>query len=180
MPAGELPTTQSCITQLSESHRGCCHPISSQDALVVLKRELPNCLFRKHSSAHVDLRLACRALREALRPILSSDDGADSEASSDTDLGRMQRLPGQAFIQAAASLASNMAVQVKLRWLRGQTQLFALRKLDLLLGRSSCRLMRPWQATALPNGMEPAAQAAAQCCADRRSMQHADVTLSSY
>lgn len=55
---------------------------------------------------------ACRALREALRPILSSDDGADSEASSDTDLGRMQRLPGQSVIQAAASLASDMAVQV--------------------------------------------------------------------
>ena len=56
---------------------------------------------------------ACSALREALRPILSSDDGADSEASSETDLGRMQRLPGQGVIQAAASLASDMAVQVR-------------------------------------------------------------------
>ena len=55
---------------------------------------------------------ACSTLREALRPILSSDDGADSEASSDTELGRMQRLPGQGVIQAAASLASDMAVQV--------------------------------------------------------------------
>ncbi|KAK9812698.1 hypothetical protein WJX72_002251 [[Myrmecia] bisecta] len=57
------------------------------------------------------LQFSCRSLRDALRPILSSADGADSGAS-DGEPTRPNRLPSSACVGSAARLACSMALHL--------------------------------------------------------------------